>query len=58
MKIKTLIRIIEIELKDASKNQLLEVIHALNEIYKNKRREFNQEKIRNENIYQKIKFLE
>ena len=37
MKIETLIKIIKLELKKASKNELLEVIHVLNEIYKKKR---------------------
>ncbi|MFW9930374.1 MAG: hypothetical protein ACFFD1_13340 [Candidatus Thorarchaeota archaeon] len=34
MKIETLIKIIKLELKDVPKNELLEVIHVLNEIYK------------------------
>jgi len=38
MKIKTLIKIIKLELKDASKNELLEVIHVLNEIYKERKK--------------------
>jgi hypothetical protein len=34
MKIETLIKILKLELRDVSKNELLEVIHVLNEIYK------------------------
>jgi len=43
MKVETLIKIIKLELKNASKNELLEVIHVLNEIYKEKKK---REKIR------------
>jgi len=34
MKLQTLVKILKIELERASKNEILEIIHELNEIYK------------------------